>query len=163
MHTHTPIKLESTPVLAWDAPARPIFERTKRWYVVAGIIVFVAAAYGIFSGSWSLSIVCVLAGGMYALIHDHQPGTSHVELHDSGIVLENVFTRWDEFSGYWILNTPTYSELRFVPKRSGHGRKAIQIVGQDHNQLRMILGQRLPELTQMKESLIDIFVRLCKL
>lgn len=163
MHTNTPINLDSKPVLSWDAPARPVFERTKRWYVVTGVIVFAAATYGIFSGSWSLAIVCVLAGGMYALIHDHQPGTSHVELHDSGIVLNGMFTRWDEFSGFWILNTPSYAEVRFMPKRPGHGRKAIQLGGQDQNQLRMILGQRLPELTQMRESLIDIFVRLCKL
>ncbi len=163
MHTNTPITLQSQPVLSWDAPARPVFERTKRWYVVAGIVVFAAAAYGIFSGSWSFAIVCVLAGGMYALIHDHKPGTSHVELHDSGIVLNGVFTRWDEFSGFWILSTPSYSEVRFVAKRQGHGRKSIQLGNQDPNQLRMVLGQRLPELVQMKESLIDIFIRICKL
>ncbi len=163
MHTNTPITLESKPVLSWEAPARPVFERTKRWYIVAGIVVFVAATYGIFSGSWSLAIVCVLAGGMYALIHDHQPGTSRVELHDNGIVLNGVFTRWDEFSGYWILHTPTYNEVRFVTKRAGHGRTSIQMGDQDPNQLRMVLGQRLPELIQMKEGFIDIFIRVCKL
>lgn len=162
MNTHSPITLQSTPVLAWESPARPVFERTKRWYTIAGVVVFAAAAYGILTGSWAFAIVSVLSGGMYVLIHDHKPGTIRIELHDSGVLLNGTFTRWDQLSGFWILETPGYNELRFVQKRP-RIRMVIQTGTQDLADLRMILGQRLPELTQMKESLVDIIIRLCKL
>ncbi len=162
MNTNTPITLESVPVRSWDAPTHPSYERTKRWYITAGIVVFIAATWGIFTGSWPFAIVCVLAGGMYALIHDHKHADTHIELHDSGVLLGGTFTRWDELSGFWILQTPQYSELRFVERRP-RMRMIIQTGTQDLAQLRMILGQRLPELTQMKESILDILLRLCKL
>lgn len=162
MNTNTPITLESIPVLSWDAPTHPSYERSKRWYIVAGILVFIAASYGIATASWSFAIVCVLAGGMYVLIHDHKHANTHIELHDSGVLLSGSFTRWDELTGFWILHTPTYSELRFIQRRP-RMRMIIQTGTQDLAQLRMILGQRLPELTQMKESILDILFRLCKL
>lgn len=162
MNTHSPIVLQSMPVLSWSAPTRPSVQRTKRWYVVAGIVVFAAAAYGIFSGSWSLAVVSVLAGGMYALIHDHKHADVKIELHDSGVLLDGTFTRWDELRGFWILHTSDYDELRFVQKKP-RMRMVIQTGTNKPNDLRMILGQRLPELTGMKESLVDIFIRICKL
>lgn len=162
MQTHTPITLESKPVLAWTAPSRPSVERTKHWYVTAGVIVFIVVAYAIFTSAWTLAIVSVLAGGMYALIHDHTHPTSSIELHESGVLLDNEFVRWDQLAGFWFVHTPRYVELRFVPKR-GAKRMVIQTGALDPAQLRMILGQRVPEFTNKRESLIDIFIRICKL
>ncbi len=162
MNTHTPITLESKPVLAWDGLSRPAIERTKRWYVTAAVVVVLAAVYGIFSGSWSFAIVSVLAGGMYALVHDHAPATSHIELHDSGVLLDGEFLRWDQLAGFWFLHTRDYTELRLVP-HGARARLVIQTGTLDLGQLRMILGQRLPEMKHARESLIDIFIRVCKL
>ena len=162
MNTHTPIQLESQPVLAWNAPRRPDVQRTKRWYTTLGVIVFIVAAYGIFTNSWMLAIVSILAGGMYVLIHDHRPPTSTLELFDSGIRLDGDFIRWDQLAGFWFLQTHDFTELRFV-SRTLHKKLVIQTGTQDIAQLRMILGQRLPELTQMKEGLLDILLRVCKL
>lgn len=160
MNTHTPIQLESSPVLSWQAPTRATHDRSRRWYISAGIVVVAAAAYGIFTGSWSFAIVAVLAGGMYTLIHDHEAPLSTIELFDGGVRMDGRFVRWDELSGFWILTTREYTELRLLGKRV---RMVIHTGDQDVAQLRMILGQRIPELTHMKESIIDILLRICKL
>lgn len=163
MHTHNaPISLDSVPVLAWEAPARPVVERTKRWYVAASVVVVLAAVYGIVSGGWSLAIVSVLAGGMYALVHDHRPPAHRIEVHQSGVLLQGAFKRWDEFAGYWILRAPEYSELRLTPRVRGRDL-VIQTGDQDIAQLKMVLGQRIPELTQKREKFLDALIRLCKL
>lgn len=162
MQTHTPITLESVPVLAWEAPARPAVERTTQWYIGASVVVLVAAAYGIISGSWPFAVVSVLAGGMYVLIHDHKPPMKSLELHDSGVrVNGTTFTRWDELSGFWLLHTPNYSELHLSTKNRGD--IVMQTGTQDIAQLRMILVQRLPELAQKREGILDTFIRICKL
>lgn len=162
MQIHTPITLDSAAVLAWDAPQRPSITRSKRWYTVAAVVVVIAAAYGIVSGSWSFAVVCVLAGGMYALVGDHSATSIRIELHESGVILDGAFTRWDQLVGYWMLPTPGYTELHFVRKDKNE-RMFIQTGDQDIARLRMVLGQRLPELTHKKEGILDIIIRLCKL
>ena len=162
MQTHTPITLESKAVLEWTALARPTVERSKRWYVVAAVIVCVVVAYALFTGAWTLAIVTVIAGAMYPLVHGHQPPSATIQLHDSGILYNNDFVRWDQLAGFWFLETPSYTELRFVPK-AGNKRLVIQTGTLDPARLRMILGQRLPELKHKHESLIDTFIRICKL
>ena len=162
MNTHTPINLDSKPVLSWDAPSHPTVQRSKRWYVVAAVVVAVIVLYAIITAAWTLAIVSVLAGGMYYLVHGHEPGVSHIEFHDSGVLFNGEFTRWDQFGGYWFVHTPEYVELRLVPKR-GAKRVFIQTGAMDPAQLRMVLGQRIPEFVHKHESMIDIFIRICKL
>lgn len=162
MQTHTPLTLDAVPVLSWDGLARPTVIRTRRWYVLAGIVALATAIYGIVSGSWALAIVSILVGGMYGLIHDHPSPMAHIDLYDNGLQLDGHFVRWDQLAGFWILTTPDYTELRFVRRHVGK-RLAIQLGTQDPEQLRMILTQRLPELTQMHESVLDVCIRLCKL
>lgn len=161
MQTHTPITLDSQPVLSWEAPTRPIHDRTARWYMIAGAVVLAAATYGIFTGAWSFAVVCVLAGGMYVLTHDHKPSNVRIELHDSGMLFAGEFIRWDELAGFWFLRTPEYTEVRFVP-RARRSPIVIQTGTQDTGQLRLILGQRLPELKK-KENILELFIRICKL
>lgn len=162
MQTHTPITLESKPALSWTALARPAVERSRRWYVGAAIVVCAIVAYALLTGAWTLAIVTVIAGAMYPLIHGHRPPSATIELHDSGILYNNDFIRWDQLAGFWFLETPAYTELRFVPKSKGRSL-AIQTDSLDPANLRMILGQRLPELKNKRESLIDTFIRICKL
>ncbi len=162
MQTHTPITLESKPALAWNAPSRPHVQRTKHWYVTAGIVVLVIISYAIFTASWTLAIVSAIAAGMYALVHNHLPPTSSIELHDSGVLFNGDFMRWEQLLGFWFLHTKDYIELRLVPRR-GSRRVVIQLGTLDPVQLRMVLGQRIPELAHTHESLIDIFIRICKL
>ncbi len=162
MQTHLPLTLDTVPVLTWEAPARPAIERTKRWYIGASMVVVLVAIYGIVSGGWSLAIVSILAGGMYVLVHDHRPPILTIELYESGILLKGAFKRWDEFAGYWLLVTSAYTELHLTPKLPGSD-VVIQTGMQDIARLRMILGQRIPELTQKREKFLDACIRLCKL
>lgn len=162
MQTHTPITLDSKPVLAWNAPSRATVERSKRWYIGAAVIIAVIVGYALFTGAWTLAIVSVVAGAMYPLVRDHLPPTSTIELHDSGVLFNGEFFRWEQFVGFWFVRTPHYDELRIVPKRGAKG-VVIHTGTLDPAQLRMILGQRIPELIHKRESLIDIFIRICKL
>ncbi len=162
MQIHTPITLESVPVLSWQAPASPTVVRTRRWYIVAAVVVLLLTAYSIYTGAWSFAVVCVLCGGMYALVHGHTPPVLTIALYDNGILFKEKFTRWDELAGFWILQTPDYNELHFV-SRFRRGDLVIQTGTQDIAQLRMILVQRLPEWTHRRERILDTLIRICKL
>lgn len=152
-----------TPLLEWSAPIQPIVIRTQRWYVIAGGVVLAVAAYGILSGSWPLAVVSILCGAIYFLLRNHTPRMAQCAFYEAGILYDGTFRRWEEFGGFWILQTPVNAELRLAFRRS-RGEVKIQMPDtMDPQALRLALGSFLTELTDRKESLIDIFTRIAKL
>ena len=56
-------------LLQWQAPTIVRHERSKRWYIVAGVFAAVCIAYALWSGAWSFALVIaaivkVLVGGL---------------------------------------------------------------------------------------------------
>ncbi len=156
METNTP------PLLQWNAPVRPIVERTQKWYMVGGITVLVVASYGILTNSWPLAVVSVLCGAVYFLLRDHKPRETACALYESGVMYDGTFHRWDSFIGFWVLDTAEYTELHL-----SRGEKKrdliIQMPGIPADDMRVACGGFLRELTDRKESIIDIFTRIAKL
>ncbi len=164
MEDISPIQTEEQQVLAtWQAPILPRHERSKRWYAIGGTAVVACAAYGIVTGSWTLTVVSLLCGAMYYLVRDHVPPLKTVVITDKGVLLEEKFTRWEDVSGFWILNTPEYSELHFVPKLARRSDILIQTGDRNLEDLRIAIGSHIPEFTDKRESFLDALIRTAKL
>lgn len=158
------MQTEEQQVLAtWQAPILPKHERSKRWYAIAGGLLIAAAAYGILTGSWPLTIVCLLSGAMYYLIRDHVPPLKVIVITDRGVLLEEKFTRWEDLNGFWILNTPEYSEVHFVPRLARRSDILIQTGDQNLENLRITIASHIPELMDKHEHFLDVLVRTAKL
>lgn len=151
-----------TPLFQWSAPVKPHFERGHRWYVVASTTVLVIAAYGILSGSWSIAVVAILCGAIYFLLRDHVPRQAQCAFYESGVFYDGQFYQWEQFAGFWILETPEYNELRLCYSQKKNDL-AIQMGTLSVEDMKLACGVKLTELTEKKESLIDIFSRLAKL
>lgn len=155
---------EEPQILAgWEAPVLPRHERSKKWYTVNGIVVLVFAAYGILSGSWPFAIVVLLCGAMYYLMRDHVPSLQTIIITDKGVQLGETFTRWEDLSGFWLLETPLYTELHFIPVLKRRGEMLIQTGDQNNENLRQLIGARIPELTDKREGFLDALLRTAKL
>lgn len=150
-------------MLTWTAPKLPHVERSHRWYSVAGSIVVGIAAYGILTGAWTVSLVAILCGVLYVLLRGHVPADSTITLSETGVLLDQAQRRWDELQGFWILPLPTYTEIHFTPKRSFTPELIIQTGNMDVTTLREFLHPHLPELAERQESILDTFIRICKL
>lgn len=148
---------------SWQASVLPRHERSQRWYAIGGAVVLIGAAYGIFTGSWPFTVVVILCGAMYYLTRDHIPPLKTITILNTGVLLEQTFTRWEELSGFWILQAPEYTELHFVPLQKRRSDIVIQTNNQNINDLRLLIGQYISELTDKRESLLDTFIRLIKL
>ena len=161
--TNTSTSDEQRVLMTWQASVIPKHTRTKRWYTIAGIIVLIFAAYGIITASWAFTIVVILCAGMYYLIRDHVPPLKTITLTNKGAQLEDKFIRWQDISGFWILSTPEYSELHFVPKIARKSDIIIQTGDQDLQTLHTTIGSFIPELTEKRESFLDALLRTAKL
>ena len=152
-----------TPLMTWEAPSLPIYERGRLWYIIGGIVVLATAGYGILTGNWTLSIVSIMCGVMYFLIRNHTLPPVTLNIFENGINYDGTFYSWKDLTGFWFLETPTYIELRFSPVKWHKEDYIIQTGAQSVDSIRMVLGQYLTELTDKKETLLDIFSRLAKL
>ena|SRR3989338_7296983 len=162
----TPTQTELKPqqiLLSWQAPAQPKHERSHRWYMIAGGFVLACAAYGILTGAWSFTIVMVLCGATFFLVHDHVPPLKTISISDQGVLLEEKFVSWDNLSGFWLLQTQDYTELHILQKTPREPELLIQTGRQDLTQLRMLLGSKIPERTDKRERFLDALTRLAKL
>lgn len=157
--TNTPIHT----LFSWSAPALFTPERSARWYMVAGVIVLAGAAYGIITGSWTLTVVCLLCGAMYYLLRDAKPPLTSITLTTRGVQLGSDYLNWEDVKGFWILQHGLGSELRIVPKKSRKGDLAIQTGTIDLPTLQTVLSQYTPELKNAREGFLDILLRICKL
>jgi hypothetical protein len=149
-------------LLTWKAPIHAKFEKSHRWYIVAGILVITAAAYGVISGAWSLTLVSVLCAAVYFLVRDHKLPDATATLTEHGMQLNDKFLSWEDAKGFWLLFTPDYTELHVVPKGRQH-EMIIQTGSTDISELRNAFQPRIPELTDHRENILDAFIRLTKL
>lgn len=157
------METNTTPLLQWTAPVQPIVVRTQKWYVTGGVIVLAVAAYGILTNSWPLAVVSVLCGAMYFLLRDHKPRETTFTLYETGALYDGQFYRWDAFEGFWILITPTYNELHLCYPSKRKNDVIVQMTTLPPEETRLAIGSFLRELSDRKESLVDIFSRLAKL
>lgn len=151
------------PLIGWQATSIPVHERSKRWYIIGGTMLLLGIAYGIFSGAWSFSIVLLLCGAMYFLLRNHVPQTKTIVIAREGVLLDNDFTRYEDLTRFWIIDTPQYHELHIARRNKRNGEMIIQTGEIEPAAIRATLGQFLEEAKEKKESLIDIFIRICKL
>lgn len=154
---------QETALITWNAPVTPHHRRTKRWYIIAAVIIALCVAYGWYVDSIPFAVVAVLVGVIYALLHKHAPPDRTIVLTSEGVTLGRRMAEWSDLAGFWILHTSEYDELHFVSRKPRTADLVIQTGTQSTETLRAILQTRLPELTDRKERILDTFIRICKL
>ena len=141
----------------------PHIQRSKRWYIAFGSILAIAAIYGLVWGGWTVSLVAVVLGGIYALNHGTQPAPKHISLTSTGVFYDGFFTRWEDCQGFWILKTPTYERLMIPRKDPRQGSIMVLLDGIDPMQVKWTLSQFLSEETHRTKRLLDKIIRICQL
>jgi len=149
------------PILEWEAPSIPHHERSPRWYAVAGITVLVMAAYAIVTGSWTFAVVVLLSAGMYFLLRREKPASKAISILPQGVNLDGRFYAWGDLESFWLIPTPGYTELHIAQK--SRSVLIVQTGAVPTDVVRAALSQFIREDSDRHESLLDIFIRICKL
>lgn len=153
-----------SPLLSWSAPSHPRHNRTMGWYLIFFLVILTLAAYGAYTNNWTFSILLLLCGLLYPLLHDHLPSEKHIELYSQGLLFEGSSIRWEDCTGFWILPFQNYTELH-IEFFEGKRQKTVKIQtgNLDTTTLRLQLVEFLPELSDRGERILDMIIRICKL
>jgi len=135
-----------------------------RWYVVFFIIILSFASYGAYTENWIFSLLMLLCGLLYPLLHDHIPPEKRIEIFLQGFLFEGTIIRWDNCTGFWLVPTPFYTELH-IEFFEGKQQKTVKIQtgDTDATAIRLQIARFIPELSDRGEWFIDSIIRICKL
>ncbi|MBI2635873.1 hypothetical protein HYW84_00935, partial [Candidatus Peregrinibacteria bacterium] len=113
-------------LLAWTAPSHFNHERSARWYLISGVLVISAAAYGVITGNWSVTLVSLLLGGVYFLTRHEAPPLKAIRIETDGVQFQDSFIPWAQCKDFWLIATPLYTELHIMRKGALKGEIRIQ-------------------------------------
>jgi hypothetical protein len=150
-------------LLEWQAPTRSDRVRSDQWYAIGGALCAVMIAYGILSGSWSLSLIFALVPALYYVLRNKSHSKHTIRLKETGIEYDGRLTPWAEWKEFWILEGTDYYELHIAAVRTTRSELVIQTGEIDPYAIRDALGQYIPQIAHQKERLLDAIIRFCKL
>jgi len=150
-------------LLTWEAPLRYAHEHTKRWYVFMGSALGIMLLYSLWTLAWSLTLVLVIAPVTYLYLRKEKPSNKKISIGTQGFTLGEEFTAWIDCNGFWVIQTPDYSELH-IPRKDSNKNEIIVLTGNIKIlDLRTTLRQFLEEIPKKNEKIFDTISRICKL
>lgn len=152
------------PLVQWTAPEFQHYDRGPLWFTIGGILVLLLVLYGIWTGSWTESIVFLLLASVYYLTHHEQPRQFDVMISEMGIKFGDKTYPYSNIKNFWILYHPPHvKKLGFRPLEGWAHDVHISLEDQDPVVLRNLLITQIPEWEGKQESMTEIITRVCKL
>jgi hypothetical protein len=151
-------------LFGWYAPEWIRFERTWKWYLIAGIFDAALIAYAIWEGSWSMALVFGIVPLVYMLEHRRVPEITSVVVSHWGIKYGDIKIPFTEVKRFWIHHHPPHvDELRLQTTSLLHSEVTIPLMGASPSLIRQYMLTQVPEWEGKHMSLLDVVTRILRL
>jgi len=151
----------------WEAFDYQPHRRGWVWYVLFTLVIFGSAAVAlVFSPTnWPVSLALCVAGGAYAFAHRNGEKVHQVSVFENGIFIGQRFLPFSELEGYWFVYDQTAAIINFQFKSKRDKKISLQMGTNTPDMFREYFSvlDKLPELTDKKEGLVDLWTRALKL
>ena len=164
--TKTTSKTQNELIFTWEAYDYHPHERGWLWITIFSLVIFGSAAWGLRTGDWMVTLTFCTIAAVYLFTHRKGHQTHHIEIYQKGIKIDQTFFYKEQFQGYWFV----YEERQAVAIIN------LQIADKKDAKIPLQMGECTPEilreamkkinlqeLTEKKESLVDLWVRVLKL
>lgn len=147
----------------WKFPWRK--ERSGMWYIVALSLVIGIVLWGFMTRQYGLSLVLLLASGIFFYVENNSEDEVFVSINDSGIQISGSFYDFSKISQYTFITSGNQIILvRFFINKSRTSRFLdIDINANIATDLQSILPNYLPEWQRQELGIIDKLIRLFNL
>lgn len=150
-------------LLEWEYPERPVYERGRAWYLIMGLAGLALLIYAVYSANFLFALMVIMFGLVIYITASVRPTNRPFAITENGIVIGHTEYRYREIEKFWFFYEPPVKAL-YVQFRGLSGRQRIDLMDQDPNEVRDLIGQFVPEdLEQEDEPLSDILSRLLKI
>lgn len=98
-------------LLGWETYEFEPHERSKQWYMIAGLIVTALLVFALVSSNFLFAIIVLLASIVFLLNNLHKPHVVAVHITDSGIAFGDEFYSYDDIKDFSVIYNPPVALL----------------------------------------------------
>lgn len=152
-------------VYEWYIQEYEQYERSKRWYLIMGLLGISLITYSMFTANYLFALVVILFG-IVLYLHEMQPPLNiYFAITEIGIIIGQRFYRFSELSGFWVIyNPPEVKNLYFRTKNVLKSRLKISLQNYDPRPIREYVSQFVvEEIEEEEEPLSDRLARILKI
>ncbi len=151
---------EGEVLIAWEGPEFETFERDKKWYLVASVILLLIIIYAAIVNSPIMAITFILIGTVGYVYLQKEPRHLTFAVTPEGILVGDEIYYFEDIDSFWIFYEPPHTYLLSLDTKNRltpHVHIPLHQV--DPVQLRAVLLEFIPEVRQ-EMSLVDTLERL---
>ena len=152
-------------VVQWQCDDGTQQARSRRWYVIAGVVAVLLIAYGVWTRDFLFSGLLVLFGLTFGLMRRQPAKALVLAITDNGVAVGQTFYSYQELKGFWIIYQPPEVKNLYLEFRNPFKPYLPLPLGpQNPVTARHALLDYLPEdLRREDEPVLDQISRLLKL
>jgi uncharacterized membrane protein len=147
----------------WEAPEYEVYERDRRWYLIAVIALSAIIIYALVTNSPIMAITFILIGIVGYIYIQKEPRILEFAITHEGIMAGNEIYEFDNIHSFWIFYDPPFRKVISLHMR---GKLVPYIHIPIHNEnpveLRHILMDFILEVKQ-EPSLVDAAERILRI
>lgn len=134
-------------LINWDIPEYEKHDRTKNWYIAAGVIALLLLIYSFLSGNFLFAVIIVIVA-LIIILHDGQnPPLITFAITSEGIIVGRKFYDYDIIDNFYIIykSREEVKNLYFEFKSVVKPRLSIPLLENNPIKVREILLKYLKE------------------
>lgn len=111
-----------------------------------------------------MAFALFIAAGVYFFIHRKGDEEHEITVFEKGILVDQKYFPMEKFAGYWFIFDETVSVINLQLSGKGDRKIALQMGDKTPDFFRSAFpSTKLEELSDKKESLLDLWIRALKL
>lgn len=159
-------------LISWTIPEYDKHNRGFRWYLVVGIIMFILAAFSLFTPNWLfdtpnyLFLIIIILSAITMILLNAMAGNIDFVITTEGIIIGDKFYDFDDFKHFCVLYKPRENLKVLYLEHRGMLRPRMVIPMQDANPLEVrdiLLDYLTEDLERTDESNTDFLSRIFKI
>ncbi|MFH1866869.1 MAG: hypothetical protein ABIJ81_02180 [Patescibacteria group bacterium] len=147
-HTNLGAKL-----LGWRFPEVRAIERSRGWWIFAGLIVLILLIYALKSLNFLFAVIIIIGVVIIWLDSRKKPALLDFAIHQQGITIAKRFWTWRELDHFWIAyRPPEVTSLYIQPKGVINPRLSVPLEKTNPLEVREILTKYLTENLEREDE-----------
>lgn len=147
-------------ILHWQGPEYEVYQKDKRWYLIATLILAAIVTYAVITNSPIMAITFILVGIVGYIHLQRDPRVLDFKITYDGVIAGNELYEYDNIESFWIFYEPPHTKILSLHSK---GKLIpyihIPIHQEDPVEIREELMKFIPEIKQ-EPSIIDTLERL---
>jgi hypothetical protein len=134
---------------SWRAPEFEVYEKSKRWYIIAALFILAMITYALFTDSPIMAITYILIGIVGYIYSQKDPRVVTFSITSEGVLADKELYLYENIFSFWIFYEPTHTKIISLhTKASMLPFVHIPIGDEDPVKLRELLLKNIPEIKQ---------------